>query len=486
MKNYDVFISYSHEDTLLVLKILSELKLNGCKFWYDEHLSIASEFTEEIAAKIKTCPIFLCFFSADYRNSRYCRDEWDYAVRRDRKIVLIRLDNTPLSDGMDMRSGRSLHLIYEDTVVFWERLLSMEGVCTAARQIINLQNYGNRYTTVMHNLANWLISLPQHWSTYDTGTITQNANTCEGLLAMKCIGYDLRKKTIYQNVLNRLVDSATERGLTSKSLHAETVVCTSMMLFLVALENQVDDKTKMGTFFQTAEYLWNMRNEAAGWGVYCERTEEKFCCTVNTCWALIALSQYPAIADTAEYKMFCRQMFELDSDGLFGFYIGGKPKLIATAMYLCLLHMLTDSEQAEIRKIFDYQKAVDFVFDCFIMKNIQVESEELYGIDKDNSGITKVPWNHITCAAALTVLAKAYQDGVVSESKWIKVLQYLDDLILVDTVSPTYSKQFYVPNGIDIPRVGIFTFPTAYLLWGLQKIQNAIDYRQTSLKEQQK
>lgn len=483
MDSYNTFISYSHEDAKLVLDILSILRLNGCKFWYDKHLSVTSEYTQEIAERIAACSIFLAFFSADYKTSKYCNNEWDYAERQGCKIVMIRLDNTPLSKGMDMKAGRFQHLSYVNTEAFYKELLGIDGICGTNDPFLQLSTNRNKYTPFIRHLANWLISLPHHWSTYDIGTTAQNANTCEGLLAMKCIGYDLEKKTIYRKVFERITGSVTERGLISKSLQAETVVCTSMLLLLAALENSGNHNTKTEVFSRMAEHLWSQRNEDAGWGVYCERTEEQFCCTVNTCWALIALSQYPSVADTDAYKMLCRQMFELDSDGLFGFYIGGKPKLIATAMSLCLLHILAEPVRAEILEKFEYEKAVDFVFDRFTRKGIQVEQEELYGIDKDGHGAKKVPWNHITCAAALTVLAQAYKAGVLSESRWETLLQHIDLLLQNDTVSPVGGKQFYVPDGIDSPRVGVFTFPTAYLLWGLQKVQGAIDYKLELMEE---
>lgn len=483
MDNHNIFISYCHNDKALVLNILSILKRNGCLFWYDAHLNAASEFTEEIAKKLKSCPIFFAFFSAEYSNSDYCKDEWAYAKKQKRQIVVIRLDDSPLSDGMDMQSTRLQHLYYQNTADFYVQLLGIDGVSTAQHLDISLDH--NRFIGTIRSLANWLVSLPQHWGVYDNSTNTQNANTCEGLLALKYIGYDREKSAFYHKVLNRLTANASEHGLISKSLHAETVVCTAMLLFLAALENPNTEIPEMAVFRQAAQHLWDTRNEDTGWGVYCKKTEDLYCCSVNTCWALIALSQYPAIANSYEYKTFCQQFFEMDSDGLFGFYIGGKPKLIATAMYLCLLHTLESQEQKKICKTFNYQKAVDFVFDRFVEKNVQTEKEELYGIDENCGGISKVPWNHITCGAALTALATAYRYGALSEVKWEKCLQHLELIIRENTVSLTSNKQYYIPEGIDPPRIGTFTFPTAYLLWGLQMVQNAISSKQVSFSTEE-
>ncbi len=77
----DVFISYAHRDQergLAIGRILTEL---GWDIWQDVNkLRPMEEFTEEIAAGIRECSVFLMLYSNAYHQSPYCGNEFRYAV----------------------------------------------------------------------------------------------------------------------------------------------------------------------------------------------------------------------------------------------------------------------------------------------------------------------------------------------------------------------------------------------------------------------
>lgn len=97
-----------------------------------------------------------------------------------------------------------------------------------------------RYKKVIESCINWLIDIDIHWGVNAKSTEPQNANTCEVLIALRESGLFKNKSEIYRNALNKLLENVTPDGLPSKSLNRSTVVCTSMMLYLVSLEKMMD------------------------------------------------------------------------------------------------------------------------------------------------------------------------------------------------------------------------------------------------------
>ena len=99
---------------------------------------------------------------------------------------------------------------------------------------------------------NTLLDIPKgaeviDWGAVDKATETQNANTCEALIALYKSG--MYKNEVFRSTLSKINLEVNERGLCSKSLGKETVVCTSMILYLMGeLKGKVDyDYFLLGT-----------------------------------------------------------------------------------------------------------------------------------------------------------------------------------------------------------------------------------------------
>ena len=88
-----------------------------------------------------------------------------------------------------------------------------------------------QYKVIVRKLNNWLVNMPCHWGAVDKATETQNANTCEALIALYKSG--MYKNEVFRSTLSKINLEVNERGLCSKSLGKETVVCTSMILYLM-------------------------------------------------------------------------------------------------------------------------------------------------------------------------------------------------------------------------------------------------------------
>ena len=100
------FICYSHSDREIVYRELLRLREAGVNVWYDEGISPGSEWEDEIANAIGQCEHFLFFVSPQSVTSRHCLDEVQYAQRHDRNLVIVHLEPTTLSDGLQLSIGR--------------------------------------------------------------------------------------------------------------------------------------------------------------------------------------------------------------------------------------------------------------------------------------------------------------------------------------------------------------------------------------------
>jgi DNA-binding winged helix-turn-helix (wHTH) protein/TolB-like protein len=100
------FICYSHTDREVVYRELLRLREAGVNVWYDEGISPGSEWEDEIANAIGQCEHFLFFVSPHSVTSRHCLDEVQYAQRVNRNMVIVHLEPTTLSDGLQLSIGR--------------------------------------------------------------------------------------------------------------------------------------------------------------------------------------------------------------------------------------------------------------------------------------------------------------------------------------------------------------------------------------------
>ena len=483
MEKKYLFISYSHRNSPAVFSIVRHMQKDGYLCWIDRRLQGGSRWSDELARRIDGCACFVLFISDSYLQSENCKDEWAYAKDRGRPVLPIRLDSTELPKDMKLGIGRIQSLFYDGTEDFWKRLYESVGVkeCLYSpddEDVLRLDLNGGKkkvdYEPVIGALVQWLTDISPRWGAMDTAQNAQHANTCEGLLAMKLSGYDVLRKSCFRRTWNALMRDVTPHGLSSKSLGRETVVCTSMVLLLAAMDRGNLTGEERALFDSIAVDLWQNRNPETGWGVFNAPTEEDYCSYANTAWAVRALMEYPSIRKDPAFLDFCHQLFESERDGKFSYFRGGRPTLIVTAMFLSIFYRMDRKWQDEQKKVFNLKAAVQFVYHSFVERNVQVEGETLYGIDTDGTGPKKVPWNHVVVWAALDALSQAYYTGDMDEERWQRLLVHMDR-ILEENLRRSGNKVWYHPENMEESRKGSFTFPTAYLIMGLsQMAQNDV------------
>lgn len=99
------FVSYAHSDSARVHSIISTLYQNGYRIWYDGGIEQTQRFARTIAERINGCSVFMLFVSRNSMLSDNVLDELNLAKSKKKKIMPIRLDDTPLSDELQLLIG---------------------------------------------------------------------------------------------------------------------------------------------------------------------------------------------------------------------------------------------------------------------------------------------------------------------------------------------------------------------------------------------
>ncbi|MBR0237758.1 MAG: SUMF1/EgtB/PvdO family nonheme iron enzyme [Thermoguttaceae bacterium] len=95
----DVFISYRRSQIDLVEPVLKELENRGISYFIDRSdISPGLAFKKIIENAIKTCKIFLLFWTADINDSEHIANEVDRAIENKRKILPYRIGDFDPND----------------------------------------------------------------------------------------------------------------------------------------------------------------------------------------------------------------------------------------------------------------------------------------------------------------------------------------------------------------------------------------------------
>lgn len=311
----------------------------------------------------------------------------------------------------------------------------------------------------------WLNNTSEHWGEVDTAKECQNANTCEGLLAMKKTGLDVKHKVLYLETLNNLLQRVTYKGLVSKSLQKETVVCTSMVLYLYSLELKTNDNMQQfkAKFDSVARNLWEAHC-STGWGVYVLKPNQENCSIANTFWALRALNEYYT-ANSPEYLQMLRRVYETSSNSLFGYNSADTPRLCTTAMSVILYYSLNNDEQKVLNEIYDVNKSVNYVYDLFCNKGLECELEIINGLKSNTVSTKKGPWTHITVAFVAEALVNAYKNGDLNKMQMNGFISRIKKICKRSLIYENGNniQCYYMPEGMMPTNSGKFTFPTSYM-----------------------
>lgn len=96
------FISYSHEDTDIVIPIIKDWHDKGYRIWYDEGIDPGNEWRKFIAQKLNDSVYFVIFISPDSVASKNVKRELYFADKYDIPFLAIHLKKTKLPLDIDL------------------------------------------------------------------------------------------------------------------------------------------------------------------------------------------------------------------------------------------------------------------------------------------------------------------------------------------------------------------------------------------------
>ena len=131
-----IFVSYSHADTEKVFPVLRMLQLAGCRVWYDEGIRGGENWLQILASKIKSdnCKDFIVFSSYNSVKSKHVQAEVHWAIKYEKKITPVRLDDAEFDDGIEMYLTGD-HSLFADSADFRDKLLcSVESTVKMAER----------------------------------------------------------------------------------------------------------------------------------------------------------------------------------------------------------------------------------------------------------------------------------------------------------------------------------------------------------------
>lgn len=120
-----IFISYAHKDKHLVYPEMLSIHNQNYNIWYDEGIPPTSEWPEEIENAIISCSLFLVFITPNSVESKNVRSEINYALKIDKKLLIVYLEHTELKHGLGLRLNSIQAIIkYElDPENYFKKLL---------------------------------------------------------------------------------------------------------------------------------------------------------------------------------------------------------------------------------------------------------------------------------------------------------------------------------------------------------------------------
>jgi len=100
---YDVFISYSRKDAIVVEQICSLFKKNDISYWIDKQdIYAGGEFLGDIVQAIRKCRITLFISSAHSNNSVYTAKEVAMAFNEGKYIIPYKIDTSTFNKNLEL------------------------------------------------------------------------------------------------------------------------------------------------------------------------------------------------------------------------------------------------------------------------------------------------------------------------------------------------------------------------------------------------
>lgn len=132
------FISYAHKDSARVLPLLQSLQEKGHRIWYDAGIEAGTEWPEYIAAHLQTCSCVIAFISRSALASQNCLREINFALRLDKQMLTVYLEDVYPSVGLQMQLSAlpSIHRNTNTDTQSLAELLCVNDVVQSCRETL--------------------------------------------------------------------------------------------------------------------------------------------------------------------------------------------------------------------------------------------------------------------------------------------------------------------------------------------------------------
>ena len=101
------FVSYSHRDEGMVFPLVKKMQEDGYRIWLDRGIEVGTEWSNNIADRLRRCEAVIFFVSKNSVASENCLDEVSFAKSHKKPAILIYLeDGVVMPEGMEMQTAR--------------------------------------------------------------------------------------------------------------------------------------------------------------------------------------------------------------------------------------------------------------------------------------------------------------------------------------------------------------------------------------------
>ena len=101
-----VFISYAHDDKDRVFREIRRFNEAGFHVWYDEGIAPGNEWSDEIAAALSNCSVFVVMLTPVSAPREAVLNEISFALDEGKPVLAIYLEDTKLPPGLRLRISR--------------------------------------------------------------------------------------------------------------------------------------------------------------------------------------------------------------------------------------------------------------------------------------------------------------------------------------------------------------------------------------------
>lgn len=341
--------------------------------------------------------------------------------------------------------------------------------------IEQLNNFISFTQNTINNYIKAILYCPCKWGPCSYDTIPQNANTCEGIMALILASQNDTYADLINQIIINLAKTHTNSGIKSKSLGAETVVPTSMYLYICkkyGIKNLQEETNNI------ANYLWDARCDS-GWGLYVKNMDNytNIGCTY---WAIMGLDGYTTIPDK-EFYAYIRSLFKYRNTYTFGRTIDDVnpriPFLYSTSMMYIIYMLLSEVDKLFVGSRYNKTKALNYIMQNFDNPFYMVEQEGISGVNLGGTtSVHTVNWNHITIHYSLFAISLAISNGEISPGDTLNILNRVKKII-TENSEPSDGRLYWsAPNmTLEKGNRGKMIFPTMHFVMGLSFLRGAIN-----------